>query len=335
MDKSEREFIEKHYTACQFGAWDYSYAFLQEGLIRLSSCGKLVFIVPNSIFKTKSGAEIRRLIKPVITEIYDYTTTKIFKQVLTSPAIIVLERGSNNNEIEYHNLSEKKMLKVSKELLGNCWAFKNDDFSHPCDNRFGDYFNVAIGVATQLNKAFVLTDWEIHDNYIQKNNIQIELLAVRKAASPKNKKRNVIDFIIFPYYYEDGILCRYSENEFKNKFPKAYAYLEIHKEDLKKRDADKQAQWFEYGRSQALTHINQPKLLISTVITGSVLVYELEENEIPYSGLYITATGNLPLSKAKEILESKEFKQYIKPVGINANGKSIRIVAKNVCDYQW
>lgn len=63
--------------------------------------------------------------------------------------------------------------------------------------------------------------------------------------------------IIFPYYYSDGILKHYDEVTFKQKFPFAYAYLESKKEILDRRDADKNSKWFEFGRSQALTHINQ------------------------------------------------------------------------------
>lgn len=337
LDKDDRKFVKENYTTCQFGAWDYCYAFLQEGFNRLNTRGKMAMIIPNSIFKTKSGAKIRELLKPNITTIYDYTTTRVFEQVLTTPAVIVVDRASNDQGIEYNNLSENKTITLPKSSLNDVWVFnKYDDSAVDTHYRFGDYFCVAIGVATQLNSAFVLSGWKENNEILIKEDAIIEKKVVRRAASPKNKKRGKVDYIIFPYYYNNqGLLCRYDDDSFFEQFPNACKHLENYKEDLAERDADKQAKWFEYGRSQALTHINQKKLLISTIITSTTQVYELEEDEVPYSGLYITVKGDFPLSRAKAVLESEEFFRYVQQVGINANGKSIRLVAKNICDYRW
>lgn len=138
--------------------------------------------------------------------------------------------------------------------------------------------------------------------------------------------------------YHYGILKHYDEVTFKQKFPFAYAYLESKKEILDRRDADKNSKWFEFGRSQALTHINQKKLLVSTVITGKVHVYPLDIEDVPYSGIFITirdCADKLPLTEAMTILNSSEFLKYLQPRGISAKGKSIRITTKNISDYCW
>lgn len=79
LDISERQYIEKNYTVCQFGAWDYSYAFLQNGFSHLNAAGKMAYIVPNSIFKTKSGRHIRALLRGNLIKVFDYryTITKV------------------------------------------------------------------------------------------------------------------------------------------------------------------------------------------------------------------------------------------------------------------
>lgn len=38
---------------------------------------------------------------------------------------------------------------------------------------------------------------------------------------------------------------------------------------------------------------------------------------------------------AKTILESDEFLEYVNEIGINANGKSIRITAKDVENFEY
>ena len=118
----------------------------------------------------------------------------------------------------------------------------------------------------------------------------------------------------------------------KTKFPYAYEYLEAHKDKLLKRRADDSAKWYEYGRSQAISQSNKRKLLLSTVITKEVKVYELENETLPYSGIYITSDEE-NLDRAKEILESEEFLQYVKNIGINASGESIRITSKDINNY--
>ena len=123
-------------------------------------------------------------------------------------------------------------------------------------------------------------------------------------------------YIIFPYYFsEQGDLQHYDENDFKNRFPNTYAHLLNYNKDLLKRNSDKSAEWYEYGRSQALRNINQEKLIISTVITNRVEIYNLDRDTVPYSGIYIIANNEeYPLNKAKEILEDKSFFEYITQV---------------------
>ena len=51
---------------------------------------------------------------------------------------------------------------------------------------------------------------------------------------------------------------------------------------------------------------------MSFIVTNKVNVYEIDENTIPYSGIYVIPKSNLDLSVAKEILESEEFLDYVK-----------------------
>ena len=338
LDSTERCYIEENYSACQFGAWDYSYAFLQDGFSRLNQGGRMAFIVPNSVFKTNAGIHIRNLLRPYVTAIYDYTTTNVFENVLTSPAILVVNKATPTEHICYHDLSRRENIIIESVALGDSWVFKKQTQTNNGIHRFGDYFQVSTSIATQCNKVFVLKGWTEENQFLYNGETRIEKAAVRKAASPRGKSSNAQEYIIFPYYYLEGKLNRYSEDDYKKLFPFSYEYLNHARTELEKRDADKNSKWFEYGRSQALAHINCEKLILSTVITGRVRAYKLDDNEVPYSGLFITIKDRedgLTLDTAEEILASGSFWNYIVPHGINARGKSIRIVAKNVLDYCW
>ncbi|MEG0835455.1 MAG: N-6 DNA methylase [Anaerovoracaceae bacterium] len=338
LETSEREYVENKYNVCQFGAWDYSYAFLQDGFDHLKQDGKMVYIIPNSIFKTKSGRHIRSLLQPNLTKILDFTTTNIFGKVLTSPAIMVINRGARSPQVTYQDLSKKQQIVMDRFMLVDEWLFGCQTQSANLTHKFGDYFKIATGIATQCNKAYILTDYVDDGEYFLFEGKKIEKSAVRKAASPRGRAKGALEYIIFPYSYSNGELNRYDEETYKQKFPFAYAYLESKKDQLAERDADRRAQWFEYGRSQALSHINQNKLLLSTVITGKVRAYPLESDEVPYSGLFVTRIDRpdgLPLTEAMAVLTSAEFLKYLEPRGINARGKSIRITAENIINYRW
>ena len=76
--------------------------------------------------------------------------------------------------------------------------------------------------------------------------------------------------------------------------------------------------------------MNQPKLLISTIATNKIVVYDLDQNQIPYSGLYIVPTRELGLDVAREILNKKSTMRYLKASGIVLSGTSIRISTKDI-----
>ena len=180
-----------------------------------------------------------------------------------------------------------------------------------------------------LNQAFIIKpNKNIHSN------CNIEEDVIKPAKSPRNLAYNIKEQIIFPYYYKDGKLMKYKPEEFEAKYPGAVRHLKAFEDKLKKRNKDFSAEWFEYGRSQALSHLNQEKLLISTVVTDNIKVYELTKEDIPYSGIYITSKNGTSLEQAKQILNSKDFIDYVNDIGIQASGKSLRITPKDVNNFE-
>ena len=155
------------------------------------------------------------------------------------------------------------------------------------------------------------------------------------AISPKSEQFGIKQKIIFPYYYENGKLKNYTEKEINLKFPKLMKYLTSKRVELISRDSDKSAKWYEYGRSQALSSMNQEKLLISTIITKVVKLYQLDNNTIPYSGIYIVPRGNASLDDAKLILQTERFYNYLHTKGVNVSGESIRISSRDVEEYRY
>lgn len=344
LDEDTRKFVRENFEVCSIGKFDYCYAFIEQGIRSLKENGKMAYLIPNSIFKNVFAQQLRDFIKNNLTDIYDYTTEKLFtkknlesidKDILTSSAVIIIDKSKKTRSVKYHDIVNNQEIKILKKDLNNKWVFNinNNIEQQNIVVRFGDYFKASNTIATLYNKAFVINNYIKEGNYIiTEDNYKIEKAILKKAVSPRSLNSKTEEKIIFPYYFENEELRRYTEEEIKKNFPYAYEYLEAHKVKLLERKSDISAKWYEYGRSQAISQSNKKKLLLSTVITKEVKVYDLSSDTIPYSGIYITSDEE-NLDRAKEILETEEFLQYVKDIGINASGESIRITSKDINNY--
>lgn len=346
LDEDTRKFVRENFEVCSIGKFDYCYAFIEYGIKNLKENGKMAYLIPNSIFKNVFAQQLRDYIKVNLTDIYDYTTKKLFtkknlenidKDILTSSAVIIIDKSKKTRSINYYDIVNNQEIKIMKKDLNDKWIFNKNNNEKERNRvvKFGDYFKASNTIATLYNKAFVINNYVQNGDYIiTGDNYRIEKAILRKAVSPRSLNSKTEEKIIFPYYFENEELKKYTEEEIKKNFPYAYKYLEGHKEKLLERKSDISAKWYEYGRSQAISQSNKKKLLLSTVITKEVKVYVLSSETIPYSGIYITSDED-NLNKAKKVLESKEFLKYVKDIGINASGESIRITSKDINNYRF
>ena len=317
-----RNYLRQNFISCSRGKFDYCYAFIEKSLNNLSTKnGKMTYLIPNSIFKNVFAANLRKIMINNIVKIIDYKHTHIFGKVLTSSSIIIFDNTEYRTIIDYVDIDNKRNLQIDKERLQDKWYFvEYNAYLNESRILFGDLFKIGNSVATLANKVFIVPD-----------EIELEEEVIRPAASPRKLANQTAERIIFPYTYEGDKLKKYLPKEFTDSFPLVAKYLKKHRDILKNRKAD--GEWFEYGRSQGLRFFNQPKLMISSVITESVKVYELDADTIPYSGFYIVPKRNIGLEIAREILESKDFYNYIESRAINASGRSIRISVNDVRSY--
>ena len=334
LDELNRDYLRYNFESCRKGKFDYCYAFIEKGLEDLQRDGKMIYIIPNSIFKNVYAEEIRNIMLPFIRSIYDYKESTVFKNALTSPAIIFFDKSSEVTKIKYIDEDNKRTINIKKQnlLKNNKWLFSEVP-EKKSNYKIGDFFKVSNSVATLKNSVFIIAEKDIISEcriYINIDGFKIEKKLLKKAASPRGYSYNIQEYIIFPYYYIKGELMKYSEAELIREFPEAYKYLRFHKEELNKRTSDKGAEWFEYGRSQALRYLNQEKLMISSIITHNIKTYKLDVDTIPYSGFYIIPKEENHLNLAEKILTSKDFQEYITVRSINANGKSVRCSVKDI-----
>lgn len=330
ISKDMRADIRKKFVSCEKGKFDYCYPFIELSLKYLSENGKMAYLLPNNIFKTVFGKSLRNILLDKIKKVLDYKDEKIFKGILTSSAVVICE-ANKTNFINYCNVKNNDSTNFNKKNLGDKWIFGANNKGKGI--LFSEFFIAASSVATLLNEAFVIKEYQKIKDFYVVNNIFIEKELIKPAASPRSLGKGKEEMIIFPYTYQEGVIKRFDNELIAKEYPGVIKHLLSYKKKLEKRNLDNTTNWFEYGRTQALNHINREKLLMSSIITKKVAIYELGKETVPYSGIYIVPKSNIDLSKAKEILESEEFLRYVKNVGIQISGSSIRITVNDIKNF--
>ena len=330
IDVDSRKELREKFSSCQTGKFDYCYAFIERGINLLSVKGKLVQLVPANIYKNVFGENLRNLLLPHISVINEYPGQALFDDALTSSTIFLFDKATNVPTVKYMDVPAKKEMVLNKVALGKKWVFAEAAYQQQTRLRFGDCFHASSVVATLYNKAYLLTEKIIQEQ-------QLETAVIRPAAAPKKMRSKAKEYIIFPYkYHKNGDLKRFKRKYFEKKYPNVTAHLKGYTKKLEDRAADDNIEWFEYGRSQALTRLNQPKLMMSTVVTNRAEVYELDAETVPYSGIFITMKEHdYTIEYAAKILRSEDFAEYVKSLGVSISGKSKRITCKDVNEYTF
>ena len=283
IQEGTRNKLKNMFLSCQKGKFDYCYPFVEKSIRILNATGKLSMLLPINVYKNKFGEKLRTIMLGGAKRIIIYPGQNRFQDALTSSSIFVFDNAYKGNKIALENDTEKKIIYINKQNLNPAkWVFEESiNKKNSLRLRFGDFFYASMVIATLCNKAFIVSKEQIE-------NENLEDSIIRTAASPRNVSNNKNEYIIFPYRYENNRINRYSEEEFCTSFPNITKHLSQYKESLISRKSDKNCNWFEYGRTQGLRILNQDKLLLSTITTKKVNVYELDSLTIPYAGIMIT-----------------------------------------------
>ena len=344
------------------GMADLYVIFYEIGINMLGENGKLGFISPNAFIKNDSQQKFRDFLinNKYISAIYDFGASKIFPDADTYTCICLIGKEKEKKNIQYkeynmylpvsENVIDFKYLKDN--MTGHQWNFGSADdmkFLEEINSRpkkISDIVTVQNGIATNRNYIYIIqayTDKELTEPYVGKGETvyfkdkagkihEIESSILRrcvKASKYEGKADNT--YIIFPYA-EAPI----SEDRLKKEFPKTYAYLDSYREELAKRDMDKNADWFLFGRSQGIQNSGLKKIVLKHVIDKNkpkIEPFMLDENVVVYSGRYITAETEEELQKAYNIFKSEEFARYCALVGKNKSGGYVEVSTKAVKEF--
>ena len=146
------------------------------------------------------------------------------------------------------------------------------------------------GIQSSRDSIYVIKKWTQNNNLIEfkdkdGTNRAIEKDILKPYLLPANRGKNSFKsfetitndgWVIFPYEIKYGKAKTIPENTLKQKFPNAYNYFNTFKIDLAKRNLDDHSKdWYRFGRSQALTSIeNQPKIIVGVLFKEERYIYD-------------------------------------------------------------
>ena len=333
LDKRTRDFLNKHYQFCQYGATDIYIAFYELAIHLLSEDGICAFITPNTFLYTNNGKFLRKhfITKQNLIQITDFDDIQIFNNVLTYPAIVVFGKKKR----AFFTYKKKDTSTVLKKVFYDSINATSSWLLIPANRqeifvsnfgeevvRLGDIAQIHAGIQTSADHVFILNLLEKGDDFCLLQNkknkqeyVEIEtniLKPIIKASRVKRGEEIKYEYIIFPYKKdENGQYVIIPEDEIREKYPLAYQYLCQKRGVLDKRDRGKPnpIAWYAFGRSQNLGIAFRDKILFPPISIEPNFVYVPDKEATFYAGFCIIFDGDYDF--LLEQLNSERMKRYI------------------------
>lgn len=250
---------DRYVTADQ-GKTDLAMPFMEMAVRQLRPEGRLGFIIQNRFFKTEYGESTRRWLRKgkLLEAVEDFRDIQVFPGRTTYTTILVLEPGSASFEYRtFETLSDaqadqpslKATIKAD-QLDDKPWSLDQPDLLEVHSQlakkhgRIGDKqeIEINVGLQTLYGKVYQLQPVDVTARTVRGvNGLGAEVVLERKALRPLCRNRGFYPFrannadawVIFPYDINGENATEIRWTEFKERFPKAAAYLEHNRNTIR------------------------------------------------------------------------------------------------------
>jgi adenine-specific DNA-methyltransferase len=349
LDDKTRDILKQDFMFTE-GTIDIYLSFFEMGFKMLNTNGSLGYITPNSYLHNSSYSLFRDYLKneKLVKVLIDFKANKVFKGFSTYTAITIIDKNNTQSYFEYkefvNNTIESINLINFESLNKKDWSFSNSEdetfLQNLATNRpyaIKDFFDVQYGFATLRDRLFIAKTKFYNDELVYFNDLLVERSILKKVVkgSRFKGKVNEDELILFPYEFENNKYRPIPEEKLKNDYPNAYHYLMKNKEELEKRDLDKGATWYEFGRSQGVQSIHHEKIVLSTLVNGQIDFYKVSADVMMYSGLFIVKNKeSSDWNLIENTLKSEEFYKYIRLTGKDFSGGYKSITSKQIKEFK-
>lgn len=328
----------KNWEVSRTGKPDLYLTFFQIGLECLKQGGTLGYITVNTFYRSLNGMAFRNYLSSRNYDciVVDFGAEQLFRGCSTYTCICIIQKRKTG-QLHYIEASSSELTKLESDGYENIpysildnkkgWILKDKKTSEKIriienvGKPLGDVVEIKNGFATLRNDIYLIRPLSQNEYYyfFQKdgNNFQVERSICREAIKAnlirtKDDISKLKEYIIFPYYLDNGQQIIINEDDFERNYPFAYSYLNQYKEELAKRDKGHKQypRWYAFGRSQALNLVGE-RLLCPHICDVPCFVHCSDITLMFYDGYAIFAKNQRELEIIRRLLMSSIFWYYI------------------------
>jgi hypothetical protein len=336
------------------GNYDIYVLFLEKSNELINNNGLVSFILPHKFLIADFGIGIREYLRnnKSIEQIVHFGSELVFRDATTYTCIISLSK-QNKSTFSFANIIPASLFDNFSitnlrydTLTNDQWILSNDKIGsvlgklskHPF--LLKDVFERFVqGIITGKDEVYCLSG-NIIEDYLKVNTKRGDFLIEKSILKPhlrgedlsRYKSLENKEWLLFPYKIIYGKAILYSQSEMLENFPKAFNYLEQFKEELSQRENQKYNNefWYQYSRNQAISVLEQPKIITPEVCFGGNMTIDLKNfyHNSKCHTLLLKENSNYTLNSILPLLNSKVFWFYLSSTGNVLRGGYIGLKRK-------
>lgn len=342
------------YETTAQGKTDVSVPFMEQGLKLLNENGRLGFIIQNRFFKTDYGDVVRSWLirNKALAEVEDFRDIQVFEGRTTYTAIVILQKNTRQVHYKtYNNLSDAISQAPSVDCAlrwdsidSNVWSFDQPDLlevHNELSRRHGTIgqhakLQISVGLQTLYGKLYQFEPVDVKARTVVGKNGEGDVVSLEKAAlRPLCRNRGFYPFrkdnadawVIFPYDIENETATEIGWSDFKVKYPKTAAYLEVRKRKILKavEGVEGPSRWHLYKYPKNLVGQTMPKVLFPMTIEDTVAAVDFEgdvyQDNVNVNSISIHNATPAQLNALAAVFNSTLFNALARlKAGMNASG---------------
>ncbi len=281
--------------------------FFEKSLSLLRPNGKHCFICSNRWLKNQYGYNLRDMISSSfdLQAIVNLEKVNPFQEeVIAYPAISLIVNKPAGDYFKYSDIENLNSLALLDELEDERKMPHNGDWSNTFNIVTGHLkltsieelgFKIGIGVATGADKIFIGKELI--------GSVEEELLLpILTSKDIRNNELKWSGNYLFNPFDENGNIIDLS------MYPKAYAYMELHKEKLRSRHMSKKnpSSWYRTIDKIYKRLLSQPKILLPDISANNQIMIDIG-HFYPHHNLYYITGGDIDKLKILSAFLMSDF----------------------------
>jgi type I restriction-modification system DNA methylase subunit len=350
------EFLKANYKTAESGNFDIYVCFVEKGLRLLRHDGLFGYILPHKFFQADYGKALRQLLSEGehLREIISFGHEQVFAHVSTYTCLLLLSKARSAQFIfrEVSSLNEWKETNsarsatfLSSTARADEWTFLAGELDDKLLAKLRAIpqkletvtERIFQGLKTSADDIYILEELERREKKVrvyahateQEHWLEPDLLhpLVKGGDSRRYALAEPRRLILFPYApTENRTMALIPAQTLGEKYPMTWQYLVANRAQLEKREGNKMmtAEWYAFGRNQALDVISQPKIFTPDLALRAA--YSLDEAGVKFftggvaGGYGIIVKPKIDRTYVLSLINSRLLDWYVAKTGTTMRG---------------